>query len=156
MIAQQLLKQCVSIPTGENLTAVVTGFEDTWGFPQFAEAIGGSHIPIQAPGECPKDYYNRKGHHSILLQALLDHRYCFMHINIVWPGCVNDAHVLAKFELCQRGQMEVLFPEQPKQIKGVSVPLLNLGDPAYLLLPWILKPYTDTGTLSLKQSVFNY
>ena len=156
VIAQQLLKRYISIPTGDNLTAVVTGFEDTWGFPQCAGAIDGSHIPIQAPGECPKDYYNRKGHHSILLQALVDHRYCFMDINIGWPGSVHDARVLANSELYQRGQMGVLFPEQPKQIEGVSVPLLILGDPAYPLLPWIMKPYTDTGRLSRQQSGFNY
>ena len=110
------------IPTGDNLTAVVTGFEDTWAFPQCAGAIDRSHIPIQAPGECPKDYYNWKGHHSILLQALVDHRYCFMDINIGWPGSVHDACILANSELYRRGQLGVLFPEQPKQIDGVSVP----------------------------------
>ena len=45
VIAQQLLEQYISVPTGNSLTAVVTSFEDTWDFPQCAGAIDGSHNP---------------------------------------------------------------------------------------------------------------
>ena len=69
---------------------------------------------------------------------------------------MHNARVLANSELYPRDQMGVLFPVQPKQVEDVSVPLLILGDPAYPLLPWIMKPYTDTGRLSRQQSVFNY
>ena len=86
---------------------MVHGFEDVWGFPQCAGAIDGSHIPIQAPSECAKDYYNRKGFHSILVQGLVDHRYCFLDINVGWPGSVHDARVLANSELFEKGQMEL-------------------------------------------------
>ena len=41
-------------------------------------------------------------------------------------------------------------------MKGVSVPLATLGDPACLLLQWVMKPYTDNGRLTLQQSSFNY
>ena len=50
-------------------------------------------IEILAPEDCTKDYYNRKGYHSIILQAIADHRYCFTDINIGWPGSVHDARV---------------------------------------------------------------
>ena len=156
VIMKQLFKRYVFIPQGNDLNQVVEGFEDRWGFPQCVGAIDGSHIPIQAPADCPKDYYNRKGFHSILMQGLVDHRYCFMDINVGWPGSVHDARVLANSELFQKGESGTLFPQRPKKINNVMVPLVIVGDPAYPLLPWMMKPYTDTGRLSRQQSSFNY
>ena len=38
--------QYISFPRGEELKAVVEGFENEWGVPQCVGAIDGSHIPI--------------------------------------------------------------------------------------------------------------
>ena len=48
-----------------------------------------------------------------------------------------------------------LLPSWTKNINGVSIPLVMLGDPAYPLKNWLLKPFSDTG-LSRKQKTFNY
>ena len=52
--------------------------------------------------------------------------------------------------------MKTLFPPKVREINGTSVPLVILGDPAYPLLQWVMKPYTDNGRLSRQQSTFNY
>ena len=93
-VVEKLFKKYVKIPSREHLDEVVEGFETKWGFPQCAGAIDGSHIPIIAPTFCPKDYYNRKGFHSIILQGLVDHQYHFLDIAVGWPGSVHDARVL--------------------------------------------------------------
>ena len=49
-----------------------------------------------------------------------------------------------------------LFPEWKKTIAREEIPLLVLGDPAYPLLPWVMKPYVDNGHLSREQRRFNY
>ena len=51
-----------------------------WDLSQCFGAIDGSHIPIITPTHSPKDYYNRKRFHSIVLQALVDHLYRFFNV----------------------------------------------------------------------------
>ena len=53
-----------SVPSGDDLRAVVDGFTDTLGFPQCAGVVDGTHIPIVSPVNYPADYFNRKGFHN--------------------------------------------------------------------------------------------
>ena len=68
-IVHVLLPQYIAVPMGQDLRRVVEGFEHEYKFPQCAGAVDGMHIPIQSPTECPADYYNRKGWHSVLIQS---------------------------------------------------------------------------------------
>ena len=68
-IVKLLLPEYIQVPTGAALKEVVEGFKTDHSFPQCAGAVDGSHIPIVSPQECPADYYNRKGWHSIILQG---------------------------------------------------------------------------------------
>ncbi len=74
-IVKVLLKQYISFPTGDRLNTVVEGFEQTWGLPQCAGSIDGSHIPIAATTANHTDYYNRKGWYSVVVQAVVDYQY---------------------------------------------------------------------------------
>ena len=38
----------------------------------------------------------------------------------------------------------------------MQVPLVILGDPAYLALPWLMKPYQETARTTDSQKKFNY
>lgn len=117
-------------------------------------AIDGSHVPILAPHVSATDYYNRKGFHSIVLQALVNHEYLFTNTYVGWPGSVHDACILSNSEVFDR-EAGTLTPNSVKVISGVRVPVVILGDSAYPLLPWLMKPYTGTG-LSQTQRRFNY
>lgn len=70
-----LLPRIIKWPTGEKLRSVIDGFLATWGYPQCAGAIDGTHIPIIAPSESSSDFFNRKGFYSIVLQVVVDHQY---------------------------------------------------------------------------------
>lgn len=155
-IVERLLPEYIKIPTGTRLRAVVDGFKTIHGFPQCAGAIDGTHIPIISPDDCPADYYNRKGWHSILMQGVVDHEGHFIDINVGWPGRVHDARVFANSSVYERGQNKTLFPDWTEKVGGKDVPLVFLGDPAYPLLQWLMKAFPDNGRLSRQEKNFNY
>ena len=154
-IVEVLLNQYIKVPTGDSLKEVMRGFEHKWGFPQCAGAVDGTHIPIMSPQDFPADYFNRKGWHSIIMQGMVDHLYRFTDVCIGWPGRVHDARVLGNSSVYQKGESGKLFPEWRRVIAGKEVPVLVLGDPAYPLLPWLMKPYIDNSNLSEDQRKFN-
>ena len=48
--------------------------------PQTVGAIDGCHIEINAPPQNKEDYYNRKQHYSVILQATVDCSLKFQHV----------------------------------------------------------------------------
>lgn len=154
VIVDSLLSKYIRIPHGNDAMEVVRGFEERWGFPQCFGAVDGTHIPILPPCNTPTDYYNRKGFHSIVVQALVDYQYRFMNVYVGWPGSVHDARILSNSEVFQKGESGTLVPNSLRVLAGTPVPVVILGDPAYPLLPWLIKPYSGTG-LSAKAKKFN-
>ena len=158
-IVHVLMPKYIAWPKGELLKETVELFEHMWGYPQCAGAIDGSHIPIVAPEEFHTDYFNRKGWHSIILQGVVDARYRFTDINVGWPGSVHDARMFSNSQIFKKGQLGRLFDPiaaQCKVIEGVEIPVHLIGDPAYPLMSWLMKAYTDTGKLTTVQSTYNY
>ncbi|CAM5142436.1 unnamed protein product [Natator depressus] len=136
-----------------NVQVIVDGFA-AMGFPNCGGALDRTHIPILAPEHQASEYINRKGYSSIVLQALVDHKGCFTNINVGWPGKVHDARIFRNSGLFQKLQEGTLFPDQKITIGDVEMPIVILGDPAYPLMPWLMKLYT--GSLDSSQELFNY
>ena len=90
------------------------------------------HVPIISPEEYPADYFNRKGWHSIVMQGTVNHLGQFVDIYVGWPGRVHDTLVFANSTLYKKGQSGVLLLNWTETISDKDVPLVILGDPAYL------------------------
>ena len=155
-ISRHLLPQYIKLPSEQRLREIVEEFETLWGFPQVVGAVDGTHIPILKPTECPSDYYNRKGYYSIIVQGIVDSQGLFIDVNIGWPSKVHDACVFANSSFYSKCNAGTYLPDWKKNICGTEVPILILGDPAYPLLPWLMKPFPDTGNLTRQQQHFNY
>lgn len=80
----------------------------------------------------------------------------FWDVNVGWPGKVHDARVLANSSLYRRGQNGTLFPGWTETFDGVDVPLVILGDAAYPLLPWLIKPFPEGRGVTPAQTQFNH
>ena len=115
----------------------------------------GSHIPIIAPSTDSLDYNNRKGFHSIVLQALVNHECKFMNVFIGWPGSCHDARILDNSSIFVKAEGSLL-PTTTDSIGGVAVLVVIIGDPACPLLPWLIKPNSSVGHLTREQRCFNY
>ena len=50
------------------------GFFEKGGFPGVIGCIDGTHVRIQGPSAHESDFVNRKGFHSINVQAICDHK----------------------------------------------------------------------------------
>lgn len=64
-------------PSGNKVKETMAKFKRRQGFMNVIGAIDGSHIPICAPAKQQAAYCNRKGYHSVVLQAVCDADYYF-------------------------------------------------------------------------------
>ena len=157
VIVDQLLSQYINFPSGPRLDSIVSGFNHQWGIPQCAGAIDGTHFPVCAPILNHTDYYNRKGYYSINMQAVVDHQYRFLDIYVGWPGSVHDARVFSHSSLYSKGESGTLLPSSEKSIQpGVKLPVFIVGDSAYPLLNWLMKPYPQSLATSRDRITYNY
>jgi len=152
IMRQVLTKTFVKFPRNQTAFDVVNGFAKL-GFPQTIGAIDGTHIPIIAPSENSSDFYNRKGYYSIIMQAVVDHSYKFIDINVGWPGKVHDSRVFRHSSLFEMGNQGFL-PEKVLNLNNTHVPVHLIGDAAYTLLPWLMTPFK--GKLTEIQEAYNY
>ncbi|XP_070397963.1 uncharacterized protein [Nothobranchius furzeri] len=136
-----LLPELIHLPDEGKFREIASYFESRWGLPQCVGAIDGSHIPIIAPRTFHTDYFNRKGWHSLILQAVVDGKGLFWNVFAGLPGSMHDARVLrlsSIWDLASRGN---LFPDHSIQIAGVDFGYCILGDSAYPLQDWLLKTW---------------
>ena len=109
-------------------------------------AIDGSHINIKAPHQNSSAYVNRKGVHSIILQAVCTSDMRFTDCYAGEVGSVHDATVLKRSDLYARMATDSgLFPADSHII----------GDAAYPLMKNLMVPYKDTGSLTARQQRYN-
>ena len=64
--------------------------------------------------------------------------------------------VFANSTLYRKGLNGKLLPNWTEVIGGKDIPLVILGDPAYPLVPWLMKAFPDNGLLSQEQRAFNH
>ena len=66
------------------------------------------------------------------------------------PGCLSTHYCMKKIK------DGILDDAESLTISGKQVPVCLVGDSAYPISTWLMKPFSDNSTLSPQQKHFNY
>ena len=106
-------------------------------FPYCFGAVDGCLIKVQVPPRRhnPQQYYSgRKKFHCFNVQAICDADYKFLDVDASWPGKVHDARIWRNSAAYRTLST------------GVSGRCLLIGDSAYTLSPFLMKPFPAAQT----------
>lgn len=92
--------------------------------------------------------------YSMILLAVVDHKYHFRYINVGSPGRCHDAHVYGRSKFSQHVESDG-FQSPLALIEGTQVPPIILCDQAFPLTPKLMKPFANA-TSGTREGVFNY
>lgn len=143
--------------TREDFKRKILDMEEFWQFPCCWAAIDGCHIPMKCPPgglEACKEYHNFKNFYSIVLMAMVDSHYRFVWGSCGFPGNSHDAVIFQSTDLWSRIQ-DGFIPSIGKADGDINIPPLMVGDSAFPLRTWLMKPFTNS-VLTAQQRYFNY
>ena len=91
--------------------------------------------------------------------AVVDADYKFRFIDVGAVGAESDAGVFAKSRIAALFETQLANLPPPEPILGYeperAVPYFLLGDDAFALRDWMMKPYPSR-SLTLEERIFNY
>ena len=102
-------------------------------------------------------YYNYKHYYSIVLQGLADAQYRFIAIDVGAYGKQSDGGIFRHSSLYQLlSSNNFNIPHVKKlPLSDVELPFVKLGDEAYPLLSYLMRPYPRR-QLTVSRRLFNY
>lgn len=83
-INTKLMSSWITMPGNDECHEIAAAFERKTHIPQLIGAIDGTHIPILPPSDEYRDYINRKGWPSMILQVVVDNNYRCASISFVY------------------------------------------------------------------------
>ena len=137
---------------------IAKGFELNWNFPNCVGAIDGKHVVMQAPQRAGSVFYNYKGTHSIVLVAVVNSDYGFTMVDIGEAGRQSDGGVFANGQIGYALNNDLLNLPPPRKISQESnkhFPYVFVGDEAFPLKPYLIKPY-PRGSIGINERIANY
>lgn len=145
------------LPSEDDLKKIAKDFWAYWNFPCCLGACDGKHIIINAPANSGSNFYNYKNSFSIVLMAIVDAKYLFRFVNIGRSGRESDAGVWGNWDVAEAFHSERLNLPVPTTLPGTDekVPHVFIGDDAFPLRPYFMKPFSGTNLTDEKQ-IFNY
>lgn len=132
-------------PSEQMLQTVAQEFWEKWNFPNCVGAIDGKHIRIICPAASGTMFYNFKGFHSVVLQAVSDANCRFIMVEVGGYGKQSDGgtfNASDMFKLMNEGKLNVP-PDTclPDPNLPTPMPHVFIGDEAYPLLRNVLRPF---------------
>ncbi|XP_012522028.1 protein ALP1-like [Monomorium pharaonis] len=137
---------------------IANNFEIKCNFAHCIGAIDGKRVIIQCPNNDRSTYFNDKYSHSIVLMAICDANYIIRFVDIGAYGRRSDGSIFRDSAIGQafdEGQMGIPQPTVVRE-GGSVLPYCLVGDEAFPLKSYLLRPYPGRDGLIPKQSIYNY
>lgn len=144
------------VPTENMFKKIAKEFYEKWNFPNCLGAIDGKHIRVKCPAHSGSMFYNYKNFFSIVLQAVADANYKFITIEVGGFGKQSDGGTFRSsslFNLIENKQLNIPA-DTPLPSTEIMVPHVFIGDEAYPLLHYLLKPF-NRRQLDVEKEYFN-
>ncbi|XP_071653486.1 putative nuclease HARBI1 [Temnothorax longispinosus] len=148
----------VNLPANEaEWREVSAGFWEEWQFPHCVGAIDGKHVQVQAPQASQSVYLNYKKTFSMVLLAVCDAHYNFIMLDVGAEGSQSDGGVFQSSEMGRRLNDGSLNLPNSSHLPGtdVDMPYFLVGDAAFPLKPFLMKPYGERN-IPHDKSVYNF
>lgn len=132
-------------------------FYTQWNFPMCIGALDGKRILIQKPPNSGSNFYDYKGHFSVIMVALVDADCKFLYVDVGACGRASDGGVWDRCTLKQAVEGDLLNIPQRQNIpfSEKQCPYVFVGDDAFPLKEYLMKPYPGRGETD-ERRVFNY
>nr|CAI5845003.1 unnamed protein product [Callosobruchus analis] len=147
----------ISLPTIEEWKNIALDFYNKWNFPNCIGCIDGKHIRIKCPKKTGSTFFNYKSYFSIVLQGIADANYKFLAVEVGAYGRQSDGGTFSDSNIYQRLEAKTLNIPGNENIPSTNIPApyVLLGDDAYPLKTYLLKPYSRQ-RLGIEERIFNY
>lgn len=112
---------------------------------------------LQKPAHSGSHYYDYKGNFSIILLALVDADYKFLYADIGTNGRASDGGVWSKCKFKDAIKKEEMGIPPPTNLPNsdIHVPYVIVGDDAFPLQTYLMKPYPGSD-LPFEKHIHNY
>jgi hypothetical protein len=143
VIWDELVQEFMPVPSEAHLKNVISDFSNRWNFPNCFGCIDGKHCQVKCPPKSGSTYYNYLKYYSVVLQGVADADKKFLIIEVGGRGKQSDGGTFAGsklFELLERNEFNVP-PEQELPGTNTKLPNVIIGDEAYPLKEYLMRPY---------------
>ncbi|XP_045134474.1 uncharacterized protein LOC123518032 isoform X2 [Portunus trituberculatus] len=124
----------VNLPkTAEEWLKVARDFYTLWDFPNCLGALDRKRILISKPPSSGSEFYDYKGHFSVILMALVDADYKFHYVDVGACGRASDGGVWDNCTLKEAVDSNLLQIPQPEVLPFTdkTCPYVFVGDDAF-------------------------
>ncbi|XP_022810484.1 protein ANTAGONIST OF LIKE HETEROCHROMATIN PROTEIN 1-like [Stylophora pistillata] len=139
-VLYELRNEYIKFPTtvAETMRCIET-FTDKSRLPNTVGAIDCAFDHIDSA----VDYFSRNQQHDFIIQAVSDGKGLFLDFATGYPGSLHDARVYRNSSLYQRASNEDILREPVERIGITDIRPYLVGDSAYPISPWLMKPYPE-------------
>lgn len=141
--------------TAQEWLAIEDGFSKH--FPHAVGAIDGKHIALQCPTYSASKRRNYKQTKNFVLLTLIDSNCRFIYADIGNQGRISEGGVFSNNSLWNKICSNNLNLPTPCQLPGFNaeVPYVFLGDEAFSLSTYVVKPFRGDDEIEESKRIFN-